>query len=69
MNSMALPQPTTRSRRVRLSDAAWDGFDAPRRNRRSAAPLSAGAHSKATLRHAHLTFAETPEMYLREEMS
>ena len=69
MNSMALPQPATRTRHVRMSDAAWDGFDSPRRNRRSAARVSPGAHSKATLRHAHLTFAETPEMYLREEMA
>jgi hypothetical protein len=69
MNSMALPQPATRSRRVRMSDAAWDGFDSPRRNRRSAGRVSAGAHSKATPRHAHLTFADTPDLFLREEMA
>jgi hypothetical protein len=68
MNSMALPQPTTRSRRVHLSDAAWDGFDTPRRNRRPVT-RAATAHSKAAPPHAHLTFAETPELYLREEMA
>lgn len=29
----------------------------------------APAHSKAAPRHAHLSFAETPEDYLREEMA
>jgi hypothetical protein len=67
MNSMALPQPSTRSRRIRVSDEMWDGFDAPRRARRTAGRMSQ-THSKAALPHAHLTFAESPAMYLREEM-
>ena len=67
MNSMALPQTATRSRHVRVSDEMWDGFDTPRRNSRTAARMPQ-THSKAALPHAHLTFAETPAMYLREEM-
>jgi hypothetical protein len=68
MNSMPLAQPATRARRVRVSDAAWDGFDTPRRDRRPAT-RTAATHPKATLRHAHLTFAESPEDFLREEMA
>ena len=65
---MVLPQPATRFRHVRMSAEAWDGFDTPRRDRRRATRVAA-THSKAAPAHAHLTFAETPEMYLREEMA
>lgn len=68
MNSMVFPQSPTRARHARLSAAMWDDFDAPRRDRRRAGRMPV-THSKAAPRHAHLTFAETPADYLREEMA
>ena len=68
MNSMTSLQPATRARRVRVSAEMWDGFDTPRRERRPATRV-ATTHSKAAPAHAHLTFAETPDDYLREEMA
>ena len=50
-----------------MSADIWDGCDTPRRTRRAASPMPVH-HTKAAVAHAHLTFAETPAMYLREEM-
>jgi hypothetical protein len=54
--------------RTRMATAAWDDFE-PTARRRRAPVTSAPLRTKARLRHAHVTFAETPDIYLREEMS
>jgi hypothetical protein len=54
--------------RPRIATAAWDDFEPTARRRRS--PVSATVpRTKARLRHAHVSFSETPDLYLREEMS
>jgi hypothetical protein len=52
----------------RIATAAWDDFE-PTGRRRRAPVAMAPDRTKARLRHAHLTFSETPDLYLREEMS
>ena len=45
---------------------AWDDFErAPGRRTAAARPV---ARTKARVRHAHLSFTQTPALYLREEM-
>ena len=53
----------------RLGAGTWDDFEpAPRRHRRH--PVAANVvRTKAHPRHAHLSWSETPDLYLREEMS
>jgi hypothetical protein len=68
MNSMTSHQPPRRARHARVSTQAWDEFDAPRRDR-SRTHRAAAGHTRAAVAHAHLTFAESPGLYLREEMA
>jgi hypothetical protein len=49
-----------------MSEAAWDGFDTPRPRRGTAGH---GLAPKARIARGHITFAETPDLFLREEMS
>ena len=52
----------------RLATAAWDDFEPTARSRREPTATST-ARTKARLRHTHVSWGETPDLYLREEMS
>jgi hypothetical protein len=60
------PRQATHSR---VGTGTWDDFEpAPRRSRRM--PVAAiAARTKAHPSHSHLSWSETPDLYLREEMS
>jgi hypothetical protein len=66
MNSIVHTDHSRRTSHLRLGAAAWDDFE-PTTRRRSAHARPA-ARTKARVRHAHISFAETPDLYLREEM-
>ena len=51
----------------RIATAAWDDFE-PAARRRAPAAATATIRTKARLRHAQITFAESPDLFLREEM-
>jgi hypothetical protein len=53
----------------RLTSAAWDDFEPVARRRRAAPVRSLSERTKARPRHAHLSWAETPDLFLREEMA
>ena len=69
MNSVAHINHPRQAIHPHMSAGEWDDFEpAPRRQRR--APIAANVvRTKARARHAHLTWSETPDLYLREEMS
>ena len=68
MNPIAHIDHPRQAGRPRIATGAWDDFEPAARRRR--APVSVAApHTKARRPHAHLTYAETPALYLREEMS
>jgi hypothetical protein len=52
----------------RLAIAAWDDFEPTARSRRARTATSS-VRTRARLRHAHVSWGETPDLYLREEMS
>jgi len=69
MNSVAHIDHPRQAIRSRIALGEWDDFaPAPRRERRAPAAASI-ARTKARARHAHLSWSETPDLYLRDEMS
>ena len=68
MNPIVHIEHPRQASRSRIGSAAWDDFEPVARSRRAPAG-AAHARTKARLRHAHITYAETPALYLREEMS
>jgi len=69
MNPVAHMDHPRQASHARLATVAWDDFEpVPRRLHRApaAAPV---VRTKAHPLHAHLSWAETPDLYLREEMS
>ena len=69
MNSITHTDHARKAVHTRLGVGAWDDFEPTRRSRRSHAPVATSMRSKAHSRHAHLSWSETPDLYLREEMS
>jgi hypothetical protein len=69
MNTITHTNHARQAAHTRLGVGTWDDFDpAPRRPRSH--PVAASAvRTKARSRHAHLSWSETPDLYLREEMS
>ena len=69
MNPIAHIDHPRQAIRSHIALGEWDDFaPAPRRERRAPAAASI-ARTKARARHAHLSWSETPDLYLREEMS
>jgi len=53
---------------TRLGVGTWDDFEPVARRRRNETISGSSAQSKAHPRHSHLSWSETPDLYLREEM-
>jgi hypothetical protein len=68
MNPIAHIEHPRQASHLRLATAAWDDFE-PTPRRRSAPFAASTARTKARARHAHLSWSETPDLFLREEMS
>jgi hypothetical protein len=70
MNPVTHTYHARRATHSRLGAGAWDDFEpAPRPRRRHAPVASTAVRTKAHPEHAHLSWTETPDLYLREEMS
>jgi hypothetical protein len=68
MNPITHIEHSRQALRTRVATATWDDFE-PTTRRRRASVATASVRTKARLHHSHLTFDETPDLYLREEMS
>ena len=69
MNPIAHIDHPRQAIRPNIAAGEWDDFaPAPRRERHSPAAASI-TRTKARARHAHLSWSETPDLFLREEMS
>jgi hypothetical protein len=70
MNPITHTQHARQAAHSRLGVGSWDDFEPTRRSRRAHQPVAATtARTKAHPRHAHLSWSDTPDLYLREEMS
>jgi hypothetical protein len=67
MNPMTHIEHPRQTRHSRVASAMWDDFE-PTTRRRRAPVAGAPIRTKAHARHSHLTFADTPDLFLREEM-
>jgi hypothetical protein len=69
MNPITHTEHARKAAHTRLGVGTWDDFEPTRRSRRDHAPVSTSMRTKAHSRHAQLSWSETPDLYLREEMS
>jgi hypothetical protein len=70
MNPITHTDHSRQAAHTRLGVGAWDDFEPTRRSRRHDGPVAAAtARTKAHPRHSHLSWSETPGLFLREEMS
>ena len=69
MNPVTHMNHPRQSAHLRLGVGTWDDFEPAPRRRRHASVAAPVARTKAHPQHAHLSWAETPDLYLREEMS
>ena len=69
MNPITHTDHARQAAHARLGVGTWDDFEPTRRSRRDHAPVATSMRTKAHPRHAHLSWSETPDLYLREEVS
>ena len=69
MNPITHTDHARQAAHTRLGVGTWDDFEPAPRRRRSHTAVAGAARTKARARHAHLSWSETPDLYLREEMS
>jgi hypothetical protein len=69
MNPVTHTEHPRQAARLRVGSGMWDDFEAaPRRPRRPVAAERA-TRTYARPQHSHLSWSETPDLYLREEMA
>jgi hypothetical protein len=69
MNPVAHIDQPRQTTRPRIATAAWDDFETTARRRRRPTATVLPAPYRARVRHAHLSWSETPDLFLREEMA
>jgi hypothetical protein len=69
MNPITHTEHSRQTAHLRIGSGMWDDFEpAPRRPRRPvAAERATRIHARP--QHSHLSWSETPDLYLREEMA
>jgi hypothetical protein len=68
MNPITHTQHARRPVHARIGAGTWDDFEPVMRRRRNQPIAASIARSKAHPHHSHLSWSETPDLYLREEM-
>jgi hypothetical protein len=69
MNPITHTDHARRAAHARIGVGGWDDFEPTRRDRRQHAAVATAMRTKAHPSHTNLSWSETPDLYLREEMS